>query len=63
MHWLQTLDTDLFHFINRSLSNPLFDRLMPVLSGNGVMQWFVLAVFIGFVAALFRQRRAPACAR
>jgi membrane-associated phospholipid phosphatase len=44
MHWLQTLDTALFHFINRSLSNPLFDWLMPLLSGgNGVMRWFVLA--------------------
>ena len=39
MHRLQTIDTGLFHFINRSLSNPLFDRLMPVLSGEGVMQW------------------------
>ncbi len=62
MRWLQTLDTGLFHFINRSLSNPLFDRLMPVLSGNGVMQWFVLAVFIGFVAALFGGPRARLCA-
>ena len=53
MRWLQTIDTGLFHFINRSLSNPLFDRLMPILSGDSVMQWFVLAVLIGFFAALF----------
>ena len=25
MHWLQTLDVELFRFINRSLSNPVFD--------------------------------------
>jgi membrane-associated phospholipid phosphatase len=63
MHRLQTIDTGLFHFINRSLSNPLFDRLMPVLSGEGVMQWFVLAVFIGFVATLFfGGARARLCA-
>jgi len=34
MHWLQTLDTSLFLFINRSLVNPFFDWLMPVLSNN-----------------------------
>jgi undecaprenyl-diphosphatase len=62
MHWLQSIDTALFHFVNRSLSNPLFDRIMPVLSGDGVMQWFVLAVFIGFVAALFGGTRARLCA-
>ena len=62
MHWLQSIDTALFHFINRSLSNPLFDRLMPVLSGNGVMPWFVLAVFIGFVASLFGGTRIRLCA-
>ena len=39
MHWLQTLDTGLFHFINRSLANPFFDWLMPILSGaNGAMR-------------------------
>jgi 4-amino-4-deoxy-L-arabinose transferase-like glycosyltransferase/membrane-associated phospholipid phosphatase len=62
MHWLQSIDTALFYFINRSLSNPFFDWLMPVLSGNGVMQWFVPAVFIGFVAALFGGTRVRLCA-
>ena len=32
MHWLQTLDTSLFYFVNRTLSNPFFDWLMPILS-------------------------------
>lgn len=54
MHWLQALDTHIFYFINHSLSNPLFDWLMPVLSGgDGAMQWFVLAVFFGALAAIF----------
>ncbi len=34
MHWLQTLDTNLFLFCNRSLVNPFFDWLMPILSGD-----------------------------
>jgi undecaprenyl-diphosphatase len=34
MHWLQTLDTGLFRFINLELVNPLCDRVMPLLSGN-----------------------------
>ena len=38
MHWLQTLDTNLFLFVNRSLVNPFFDWLMPVLSGSSGIQ-------------------------
>ena len=34
MHWLQTLDTGLFLFVNRSLVNPFCDWLMPLLSNN-----------------------------
>jgi 4-amino-4-deoxy-L-arabinose transferase-like glycosyltransferase/membrane-associated phospholipid phosphatase len=64
MHWLQTLDTGLFYFINRSLSNPLFDWLMPLLSGgNGVMQWFVLLAAAAAIAALcFGNARVRLCA-
>jgi 4-amino-4-deoxy-L-arabinose transferase-like glycosyltransferase/membrane-associated phospholipid phosphatase len=45
MHWLQTLDTSLFRFINQSLSNPFFDWLMPVLSGNAL--FFPLLILLG----------------
>jgi 4-amino-4-deoxy-L-arabinose transferase-like glycosyltransferase/membrane-associated phospholipid phosphatase len=45
MHWLQTLDTSLFRFINQSLSNPFFDWLMPVLSGNAL--FFPLLFLLG----------------
>src|SRR5215469_3741523 len=64
MHWLEALDTALFHFINGTLSNRLFDWLMPILSGgNGVMHWFILAVALAFVAALiFGGARARLCA-
>jgi 4-amino-4-deoxy-L-arabinose transferase-like glycosyltransferase/membrane-associated phospholipid phosphatase len=64
MHWLQMLDTSLFYFINGSLSNPLFDWLMPILSGgDGVMRWFVpLAVAIIVGALCFGNSRARLCA-
>ncbi|MDB6067838.1 MAG: Phosphoesterase PA-phosphatase related protein [Pedosphaera sp.] len=34
MHWLQTLDVNLFHWVNPALSNSFFDILMPFVSGN-----------------------------
>jgi hypothetical protein len=34
MHWLQSLDVSLFRFINQTLSNSIFDVVMPFLSGN-----------------------------
>ncbi|HEY4416896.1 MAG TPA: glycosyltransferase family 39 protein [Verrucomicrobiae bacterium] len=55
MHWLQSLDTALFHFINGTLGNPLFDWLMPIVSGGGsVMRWFSIAVAVLLVVALIR---------
>jgi 4-amino-4-deoxy-L-arabinose transferase-like glycosyltransferase/membrane-associated phospholipid phosphatase len=51
--WLQSLDAALFRFINQSLSNPFFDWLMPVLSGNKL---FVPAV-IGAAALLIWKQR------
>jgi len=51
MHWLQALDTSLFLFVNRSLSNSFFDWLMPVLSGNA---FFFPAVFLLGVGLLWK---------
>jgi 4-amino-4-deoxy-L-arabinose transferase-like glycosyltransferase/membrane-associated phospholipid phosphatase len=51
--WLQSLDTALFRLINQSLSNPLFDWLMPVLSGNKL---FVPAVIVASVWLIWKQR-------
>ena len=64
MHWLQALDTAVFHFINGSLSNSFFDWIMPILSGAGsTMHWFVLAMVLAFAAALlFGDARARLCA-
>ena len=51
--WLQSLDAALFRFINQSLSNPFFDWLMPVLSGNKL---FVPAVLIAAALLVWRQK-------
>lgn len=34
MHWLLSVDVSVFRFIYGTLSNPVFDRLMPFVSGN-----------------------------
>jgi len=61
MLWLQSIDTGVFHFINRSLGNPVFDWLMPVLSGHGV-PWFIpLAVAAGVTTLFFGSPRARLC--
>ena len=64
MHWLQTIDIALFRFINGSLSNPLCDWLMPIMSGgDGVMRWFVpLAVTVVLSAICFGNTRLRLCA-
>jgi membrane-associated phospholipid phosphatase len=43
MAWPQSLDIALFRFLNQALSNPVFDWLMPVLSGN---KFFIPAVIL-----------------
>jgi membrane-associated phospholipid phosphatase len=62
MLWLQTIDTGLFHFINRSLGNPVFDWLMPILSGHGVPWLIPLAVVAVLGALIFGGARARLCA-
>ena len=64
MHWLQTIDTALFRFINGSLSNPVFDWLMPIMSGEGgVMRWFILFAVATLGGTLcFGRARARLCA-
>ncbi|HWQ91475.1 MAG TPA: glycosyltransferase family 39 protein, partial [Clostridia bacterium] len=47
MHWLQALDTQLFRFINLNLANPVFDQVMPWISGNGF--FYPALVVLGFL--------------
>ena len=49
MHWLQTLDTNLFFFVNRSLANPVFDWLMPILSGNAFFFPVLILLVVGLL--------------
>ena len=49
MHWLQSLDTSLFLFANRSLVNPFFDWLMPLLSNNAFFFPMVLLLGVGLL--------------
>jgi undecaprenyl-diphosphatase len=63
MHWLQTLDTNLFLFCNRSLVNPFFDWLMPILSGSNETKHGLIAAAIaaGIALLCFGNRRARLC--
>ena len=49
MAWLQSLDVALFRFINQTLSNPLFDWLMPFLSGNRVFGPALVLIAAGLI--------------
>ncbi len=59
MHWVQSFDIALFRFINDTLSNPVFDRLMPFASGNRF--FFPVLVVAGFVLLWKGGRRARLC--
>lgn len=63
MHWLQTLDTNLFLFVNRSLVNPVFDWLMPILSGSGGFKngFLAVAILAGVAIFIFGKSRARIC--
>jgi membrane-associated phospholipid phosphatase len=61
MHWFQSLDTALFHFINGALGNPFFDWLMPVLSGRGV-PWLIAVVITAPAILFFDSSRLKICA-
>jgi membrane-associated phospholipid phosphatase len=50
MHWLQTLDGELFRLVNSTIANPVCDVLMPLISGNSVsFPFFYAALFLSAV--------------
>lgn len=61
MHWLQSLDTALFRFINVTLANPFFDWLMPILTGNGV-PWLPLILIAVPAVLIWGSPRLRVCA-
>ena len=54
MDWLITLDTALFRFINQSLTNPVFDWLMPRLAGHPL---FIPAALVAGMLLLWKGGR------
>jgi len=44
MFWLQSLDTALFRFVNQTMSNPVFDVVLPWFSGNFIFVPALLCV-------------------
>jgi len=47
MPWLYSIDLAAFHFVNRTLNNPVCDFLMPLMAGG---RWFIVfAVCVGLV--------------
>ena len=48
MDWLHSIDIALFRYINGSLSNAAFDKIMPIVSGNAFFYpaLFLLAVWM-----------------
>ncbi len=51
MHWLQTIDVDLFRFVNLTLSNSFLDVLMPCASGNAA---FIPLVILSALVLLWK---------
>jgi len=61
MHWLLSIDTALFHFINTTLANPFFDWLMPLISGKGV-PWLGAVILAVPLVLYFGTPRLRLCA-
>ena len=62
MHWLHALDVGLLRFVNETLSNPVFDVLMPMASGQGTKGLFLaIAALAGVVLAWKGGRRGRVC--
>ena len=59
MHWLQTMDLDLFRFINGTLSNPFFDKVMPFVSGNAF--FYPVVVLLGILLVCKGRARGTVC--
>jgi len=53
LHWLLQADTWLFFIINKTLANPVFDLLMPIITNDKIFRlpilliWIVLIIFGG----------------
>jgi membrane-associated phospholipid phosphatase len=60
VHWLQTVDVGVFRFINGTLSNPVFDVVMPFASGNRF--FFPVLALVGMLLLWKGGKRGWLCA-
>src|SRR4051812_15601316 len=51
MNWLISIDLAIFRFINGTLSNSFFDKLMPSVSGNA---FFIPALVLVAIALIWK---------
>lgn len=49
MEWIQTIDVVLFFFINQSLTNPVFDWLMPFITNDKNFRIPILVIWISLI--------------
>lgn len=49
MDWFASLDLAVFRFVNQTLSNPVFDQLMPFLTGNAWSRPLMALVALGLL--------------
>jgi undecaprenyl-diphosphatase len=62
MDWLASIDLAGFRFVNQTLSNPVFDQLMPFLSGTTASRLLLALVVLGLmIRGGFRGRMFLAC--
>src|SRR6266536_2048446 len=59
MEWLLKLDIDVFRLINETGSNPLFDKIMPFISGNAL--FYPAIVILGLLLIWKGRSRGIIC--
>ena len=47
--WLNSIDTALFYFFNGSLSNPIFDFIMPIITNQDYWAIPILILVFGLI--------------
>jgi undecaprenyl-diphosphatase len=56
LHFLHTLDTQLFLFFNLAMANPVFDAVFPVITNGRV--WIIPGILAALVFLYFQRRKA-----
>ena len=54
-HLLKELDIKIFFFINQTLSNPVFDSIMPLITNKN--NWILIIIILLFYLAIYNGKR------